>query len=127
MAFKKKVNTTTEVKPVESKLLGISKKTEVKPRKKYVPDIATPESLKKERLAAGRNQFIKFLNGEKINLREAIEAKCYDCMGFYADGVEPCASTNCPLYPFHPYNPNPTKLRASRPDLKGKKRVKKDA
>jgi len=53
--------------------------------------------------AQGKKEFIKHLNGEKTARFEAIKAKCYDCMGFYADGVQDCGVKDCPLYPFHPY------------------------
>jgi hypothetical protein len=81
----------------------------------------TPENMEDETKGAGKISFVKFLKGEPINLREAIEAKCYDCMAYYADGVGDCGCPRCPLYPFHPYNPNPAKLRKERPDMRKKK------
>lgn len=111
------------VKKPKSKLLEVSEKTEkVAPKKKvYVTDRPTEASMAKETKGVGKESFISFIKGEHINLREAIEAKCYDCMAYYADGIGDCGCPNCPLYPFHPYNPNPAKLRKERPDMRKKK------
>ncbi len=40
--------------------------------------------------------------------KQAIEAKCWDCMGAGADPgtrwqIGNCLCTDCPLYPFRPY------------------------
>jgi hypothetical protein len=120
----------------KSKLLEISEKTDIKLKtvtknikslavkstderilrlkKTYPADMATPESLLKEKAAVGRAQLISYLSGESINLREATRAKCFECMGFYADGIADCEQYRCPIYPFHPYNPNPARLRADK-------------
>lgn len=50
--------------------------------------------------AKGRNEFEKHLKGEKLNKSQAIQAKCYECMGGYADGKGDCKISNCPLYPW---------------------------
>jgi len=55
------------------------------------------------RKAKGRASLLKYLQGEKISKNEAILAKCYDCMGYYADGIGDCGVKDCPLYPFNPY------------------------
>lgn len=59
----------------------------------------------------GKSEYIKFLSGQRVSAGQAIKAKCYDCTGFYADGVEDCGSLACALYPFHPYNKNKQKSR----------------
>lgn len=53
----------------------------------------------------GKSEFNKFLKGKNITSKGAIKAKCYDCMGFYEDGIEDCKVENCPLYFFMPYKP----------------------
>lgn len=113
MAFKKKVVGIVEA----------SKITEVKKKKPKVNTFIapTPENMEPETKATGKTSFVAFLKGERINLREAVEAKCYECMAYYADGIGDCGCKNCPLYPFHPYNPNPAKLRKERPELRKKK------
>ena len=57
--------------------------------------------------ALGRKDMVKSLAGaSQLTPHEVIRAKCYDCMGGYADGAEDCGCHECPLYPYHPYNPN---------------------
>jgi len=51
----------------------------------------------------GRQEYIRFIKGEKLTQREAIIAHCYDCMGYYEGGTEDCESQLCPLRPFMPY------------------------
>lgn len=115
MAFKKK-------ETPKSKLLEVSEKTEQKKTNSKLTYIApTPTNMEKETKAEGKTAFISFIEGEHINLREAIAAKCYDCMAYYVDGIGDCGCPDCPLYPFHPYNPNPAKLRKERPDMRKKK------
>jgi hypothetical protein len=41
--------------------------------------------------------------GKKLTQRGAINAKCADCMGDYADGRDDCDMQKCPLYPWQPY------------------------
>jgi len=62
--------------------------------------------------ARGRSELIKYLEGKDITQKQAIMAKCYDCMGYYGDGRgEVCLVTRCPLYLFMPYNPNRRKSK----------------
>ena len=52
----------------------------------------------------GKSEIIKFLNGFRITRKEAIKAKCYDCMGFYDNAQEKdCKNVTCPLYTYMPY------------------------
>lgn len=53
--------------------------------------------------ARGRSELLKFLNGNRITPSQAIKAKCYECMGYYADGKIDCGIETCPLYPFMSY------------------------
>jgi len=55
------------------------------------------------KLAKGRRHLLAKLKGEKITRGEAITAKCYDCMGYYVDGIKDCGITTCPLYVYMPY------------------------
>lgn len=108
--FKKKA-VKPEVKPSDKKVVEAIKKL---PKKVYPADKATPDSLGKQKNALGRTHLQNFLSGKPINLKQAIQAKCYDCCGFYEDGIADCEQHKCPLYPFHPYNPNPARLRADK-------------
>ena len=51
----------------------------------------------------GREFFMKHQRGKRNTPREAIWGKCYDCMGFYADGMVDCGCPECPLYRWMPY------------------------
>lgn len=57
--------------------------------------------------AQGKKEIQKYLLGSRLTLRQAVIAKCYDCMCFYADGREDCEMLDCPLYPFMPYGTKP--------------------
>jgi hypothetical protein len=77
----------------------------VLPQKKH-------ESILKFGLRAkGRVELEKLSRGQKLGPTRLILAKCYDCMCGYADGVRDCEDNTCPLYPFHPYNPNRSKKK----------------
>lgn len=49
--------------------------------------------------AKGRKELIAHLEGERLTLRQMIHAKCYDCMGYFADGRVDCNIPECALYP----------------------------
>jgi len=69
------------------------------------------ESIRKYgKRAKGKKELIKHLLGQKLSLRQAIYAHCYDCLGYYADGVTDCEMTACSLHPFMPYNKSKIKL-----------------
>jgi len=54
--------------------------------------------------ARGMNELVRHMHGDRLTMRQRIIAKCYDCMGYYADGrgVD-CEIPHCPLYPVMPY------------------------
>ena len=57
--------------------------------------------------ARGGRELRKHLAGDKLTQRQMILAKCYDCMGCYADGKVDCGIPECPLYPIMPYKNTP--------------------
>jgi hypothetical protein len=59
--------------------------------------------LEKAPRRKGKSEYIKILKGQYCTQRERILAKCYDCMGYYADGAEDCRVSSCPLYKLMPY------------------------
>lgn len=61
--------------------------------------------------ARGQRELLKHLSGERLTLKQAVNARCYDCMGYYADGKVDCKMPACPLHPLMPYNQN----RKTRP------------
>ena len=56
--------------------------------------------------ARGVRELKKYLLGERLTQRQAIIAKCSDCMVGYADGKNDCQIPECPLYPYQPYQKN---------------------
>lgn len=61
--------------------------------------------------ARGRKEILNHFRGEDLSPLRAIYAKCFDCMGYYADGVTSCDIATCPLFPFMPFNPNRTRKK----------------
>jgi|WetSurMetagenome_2_1015567.scaffolds.fasta_scaffold1069867_1 hypothetical protein len=51
----------------------------------------------------GKDFLITHLEGGKLTVGEALKAKCFDCMGYFADGRGDCKDILCPLYPWMPY------------------------
>ncbi len=69
------------------------------------------ESIKKHGISAeGRRELMNYLKGKDLAMKQAILARCYDCMSFYADGIADCKTLECPLYMFMPYR----KVRRAR-------------
>jgi hypothetical protein len=58
------------------------------------------------KMAKGKKELIKYLEGGRLTLKQAVNARCYDCMGFYADGKVDCNMPHCSLHPFMPHNQN---------------------
>ena len=56
--------------------------------------------------ARGQKEILKHLSGERLTLKQAVYAKCYDCAGFYSDGKVDCNMPHCSLHPFMAYNQN---------------------
>ncbi len=62
------------------------------------------ESIRKHGVSAhGRRELMNYLKGKDLAMKDAILARCYDCMSYYADGISDCRTTECPLYVFMPY------------------------
>lgn len=53
--------------------------------------------------SSGKTKLLKYLKSGVLTQREAILAKCGDCMGYYIDGRHDCGIRTCPLYPYMPY------------------------
>jgi len=65
--------------------------------------IRKAKDAEKGRDSQGRTQFLRHMDGEKITRKQAMLAKCFDCMGYYRDGRRDCKESICPLYPYAPY------------------------
>ena len=51
----------------------------------------------------GKAFLLKHLKGEKLTRDKAIKAKCYECMGYFVDGLHDCKVLSCLLYPYMPF------------------------
>ena len=71
--------------------------------------------------SAGKTNLLKHLQGERLTQRQAILAKCCDCMNYHADGRMDCRMPHCSLYPFRPYRDDltPTAGKAVLPRRRG--------
>ena len=61
--------------------------------------------------ARGRKELLNHLNGGRLTIRQMVLAKCFDCMGYFADGKVDCEMPDCPLYPLMPYRQKGGKYR----------------
>jgi hypothetical protein len=61
------------------------------------------DALKAAPTSGGKTNLLKHYNGDPLTHKQAIIAKCADCMGFYIDGRCDCGMSSCPLYGFQPY------------------------
>jgi hypothetical protein len=68
-------------------------------------------------LRRGKKELLRHLKDEEITCREAIIAKCYECMGGY-DEVGDCNVPKCPLYPWMPYRHGGPRKRAMSEDTR---------
>lgn len=71
---------------------------------KRVGEESTLEIVEKYgKVHTGRTEYITYLKGGHVSAAGLIKAKCYECMGYYADGAKDCKISLCPLYPYMPY------------------------
>jgi hypothetical protein len=50
----------------------------------------------------GNTMYQKWKKGRKLSRKEAMDAHCAECMGFYADGAQDCKGISCPIYDWRP-------------------------
>lgn len=58
----------------------------------------------------GKKELVRHMKDGKLTYSQMAKAKCFECMGGYADGAADCKIRQCPLYPVMPYresNPCP--------------------
>lgn len=51
---------------------------------------------------AGKSEYLRHLNGERLTRDEAIRAKCYECIG--GEVTKPCKASTCPLIQYCTWN-----------------------
>ncbi len=66
------------------------------------------EKIKKMPLRKGQAIIIQWLEtGKLVSAKQAIQAFCYECMGYYQDAElvdADCGDPQCPLFRFNYYN-----------------------
>lgn len=64
----------------------------------------------------GRRELLAHYEGKPLTRKQAMDAVCFDCSGFYDDGPLDCENPWCPLYPFMPYRSDkgPKKERSEK-------------
>ena len=69
------------------------------------------KDVEKAKVASGKNEYLRYLKGERISMGQAVKAKCFDCCAYYEDGKVDCGVKDCPLYPWMPFG----KAKKERP------------
>lgn len=54
-------------------------------------------------LSVGKRYLLAHMTGKKLTARQAVLAKCTECMNGWHDGRVDCRIPDCPLYPWQPY------------------------
>jgi hypothetical protein len=72
-----------------------------------------PDIKKHGKTAKGKKELIKHLEGGRLTPKQAILAKCYDCLCYMVDGRQDCKMPSCSLYPFMTFNENSQKRKNS--------------
>ena len=65
------------------------------------------EKIKKLPSRVGQSEMVKWLETGKISPFQAIQALCYECMGYHQDSElleGDCGDPQCPLFKFNYYN-----------------------
>ncbi len=78
------------------------------------PAAALLKQLASAPASRGKSNLAKHLAGERLTQRQAILAKCCDCMGHHVDGRFDCGIGTCPLYAWMPYRARPETPRPVR-------------
>ena len=73
--------------------------------------------------ARGKREYLAFLRGERLTLKQRVLANCYECTGMYTDGREDCEMETCAFHVYMPYRKgNVMKVRTMSEDMKTKLR-----
>ncbi|HME43599.1 MAG TPA: hypothetical protein VKF36_10970 [Syntrophorhabdales bacterium] len=73
--------------------------------------------------ARGKREYLSFLGGQHLTMKERILANCYECTGMYTDGREDCEMETCAFHVYMPYRKNGVvKVRTLSGETKAKLR-----
>lgn len=73
--------------------------------------------------ARGKKEYLAFLRGESLTMKQRVLANCFQCTGMYTDGREDCQMEECTLHVYMPYRKGGVvKVRTMSEDTKAKMR-----
>ena len=56
--------------------------------------------------ARGKREYLRFLRGQHLTMKQRVLANCYQCTGMYTDGREDCEIETCAFHVYMPYRKN---------------------
>ena len=56
--------------------------------------------------ARGKWEYLAFLRGQHLTMKQRVLANCYQCTGMYTDGREDCEVETCAFHLHMPYRKN---------------------
>ena len=56
--------------------------------------------------ARGKREYLAFLRGQHLTMKQRVLANCYQCTGMYTDGREDCEMETCAFHVHMPYRKN---------------------
>ena len=71
------------------------------------------KTVKDAPLSKGKAEYLKWLEGGKLTRKEAMDANCFLCMGYFLDGKAECTVSLCPMRDYMAYNPKRIKRPVS--------------
>ena len=82
------------------------------------------EWIEKDGAAArGKREYLRFLRGQHLTMKQRVLANCYQCTGMYTDGREDCEIETCAFHVYMPYRKNgAVKVRKVSEETKAKMR-----
>ena len=73
--------------------------------------------------AQGKKEYLAFLRGENLTMKQRILANCFQCTGMYTDGRDDCEMGECTFHVYMPYRKGGAlKVRQLSEDTKAKLR-----
>ena len=97
------------------------------PKEEKLVRMTLYEMIDKDGLqAVGKANLLKHLDGGKLTRKEAMQAKCYDCMGYFIDGRADCCIKNCPMYGYRPFKDRQESKKLDFTTLPEAKKATKD-
>ena len=70
-----------------------------------------------EKNYVGNKWYAEFKKGRKLTRKQAMDAHCAECMGFYQDGRQDCCGYSCPLYDWRPKASRASKMQKEKANV----------